>query len=417
VGAAGDRGAEHLPLLEDLGDLSGKRVLVRLDLNVPLAESPGGGWHVADDFRIVSSLPTLRYLVEGGARVTVITHLGRPDGSVVERYAIEPVRARLAELGMGAAAGVEVWENLRFSPGEKANSPEFVASLVDGHDAYVDDAFGVMHRAHASVVGPPAVLPSAAGRLVEREVTALLPLISSPPRPFVMVVGGAKVSDKLGLLRALLERADRVLVGGGMAFSFLAALGHSVGGSLVDPSQFDACRELVSGSGGSRIVLPCDLVAAAPGVDLAPSEATGADAVNNVVSDSGDVRVFGLDVPDGWRGFDIGPETSVLFAGEIAQGGAVMWNGPMGVFEDPRFAAGTYEVARAMAGARGQTIVGGGDSAAALARFDAGLADAIDHISTGGGASLELLEFGDLPGLAALRAAWRRTTGAPGATP
>lgn len=405
MSTSGSTGHGRLPLLEDLGELEGARVLVRLDLNVPLATAPDGSVRVADDFRIVAALPSLRYLLDRGASVTVITHLGRPDGHPDPRYSVAPLREHLAELGVE----VEMRENLRFSPGEKANDPDFVAELVTGQDLYVDDAFGVMHRAHASVVGPPSVLPSAAGRLVQAEVEALLPLLHDPPRPFVVVIGGAKVSDKLGLLRSLVGRADHVLIGGGMAFSFLAALGHDVGDSLVDLSQLDACREILTGAGGERVVLPVDVIAAEPGLELAPEEVSGPAAVRS--SEAAGIRGFGQDLPPKWRGFDIGPETAAQFASMIASAGAVMWNGPMGVFEDPRFARGTYEVARAMAAAPGRTVVGGGDSAAALARFGNGLADAIDHISTGGGASLELLEHGDLPGLAALRSAWERMHG------
>jgi phosphoglycerate kinase len=384
---------ERLPVLEDLGDVSGKRVLVRLDLNVPLAEGPSGTPEVADDFRIRAALPTLEYLTGHGAVLTIISHLGRPKGKPDERYSMAPVAARLRELGVEA----EVRENLRFSPGEEANSPGLVEELVAGQDLYVDDAFGSMHRAHASIVGPPKTLPSAAGRLVQREVAALAPLLSDPPRPFVVALGGAKVSDKLGLLRALAARADRVLVGGGMAFTFLHALGHPSGDSILDRDHLEECRDLLRTT--SVILLPVDLLAAAPGVDITPRQVAGADAV--AVAGPGETQVFGQGIDDGWKGLDIGPATAELFRESIAGAGSVMWNGPMGVFEDPRFARGTYEVAQAIADAPGYTVVGGGDSAAALDRF--GLADRVDHISTGGGASLELLEFGDLPGLAALR--------------
>jgi len=405
-GAASRSGgpAAGLPLLEDLGEVAGRSVLLRLDLNVPLTEGPGGARVVADDFRIRAALPTLRFLLDGGAKVTVVTHLGRPKGRPDERFSVAPVEARLAELG----AAVEVRENLRFSPAEEEGSDELVAELVAGQDLFVNDAFGVMHRAHASVVGPPRYLPSAAGRLVEREVAALSPLIESPPRPYVVVLGGSKVSDKLGLLRTLAARADRVLVGGGMAFTFLAALGHEVGDSILDPDHLDECRALLTGS--SVVTLPVDVVAAAPGVALEPRHARGSDAA--VPPPAGLTRVVGQDVPEGWRGLDIGPATAELFREAIAGAGAVMWNGPMGVFEDPRFALGTREVATAVATARAYTVVGGGDSAAALDRF--GLADGVDHVSTGGGASLELLEHGDLPGLAALREAPRVQGRMPG---
>jgi phosphoglycerate kinase len=299
---------------------------------------------------------------------------------------MEPVRRRLAEL----APGVEVMENLRFDPGEEANDPAFVDRLVDGQDLYVDDAFGSAHRAHASIVGPPARLPSAAGRLLEREVEALGVLLDHPARPFVAVLGGAKVSDKLGLLRSLLERADVLLVGGGMCFTFLAALGHDIGDSLVEPDQEDACRELLDS--GRRVVAPTDVVALSPDGTIGPGK-----------SGKGKIRTVGRTIPAGWKGVDVGPGTAAEFADEIRPAGTVLWNGPMGVFEDNRFAAGTRAVAEAVAGCRGYTVVGGGDSASALAQM--GLADKVDHLSTGGGATLQLIERGDLPGLAALRAA------------
>jgi len=387
-----------VPLLEDLGDLEGKSVLVRLDLNVPLADAPNGGRVVADDFRIRAALPTLFWLRDHGARITACSHLGRPKGKVDPKYDLAPVRSRLGEL----IEGVELLDNLRFSPGEEANDPAFVLELVKGHDAYVNDAFGSSHRAHASIVGPPQYLPSAAGRLLAREVEVLTGLLDEPQRPFVVILGGAKVKDKIGVLRSLTARADTVLVGGGMSFTFLQALGHSVGASLTDPTHLDACKELL-GSGG-HILLPVDARALAPGRKLsiesgdeAEEPASGADRTGP------DVETFGLDIPEGWRGVDIGPATVALFAGVIASAGTVLWNGPMGVFEDDRFAAGTKAIAQAMARCPGRTVVGGGDSAAALAQL--GLEDKIDHVSTGGGATLELLEFGDLPGLAALRAA------------
>lgn len=388
-----DRPAGRLPVLEDLGDLAGKRVLVRLDLNVPLAEGPDGTVVVADDFRIQAALPTLEYLRAHGATVTIATHLGRPAGEFDARYRVAPVAARLAELGVEAT----VLENVRFSPGEKKNAPEFVDELVAGQDCYVDDAFGVMHRADASVVGPPARLPSAAGRLVEAEIAAAGPLLGDPPRPFVVVIGGAKVADKLGLLQVLAARADRVLVGGGMAFTFLHALGHPTGASILDRDRLDDCRELIGSS--AAILLPVDLVAAPPGVDPRPVRVSGDEAVAEPSKE--EASLFGQSIPDGWRGFDIGPATAELYREAIADAAAVLWNGPMGVFEDPRFARGTYEVAKAMAAAPGFTVVGGGDSAAALDRFH--ITEGIDHISTGGGALLELFEFGDLPGLKALR--------------
>jgi phosphoglycerate kinase len=369
-----------LPTLEDLGDLDGKRVLVRADFNVPLRDGV-----ITDDLRIRAALPTIEWLQAAGAEVTACSHLGRPKGAPDPRWSMDPVRERLAEL----APEVTLLENLRFDPGETANDPAFVRQLIDGQDAYVLDAFGAAHRAHASVVGPPQFLPSAAGRLLQREVEVLLPLRSDPRRPFVVVLGGSKVSDKLGVIEALGQVADTMLIGGGMCFTFLAAQGHEVGDSLLEADQVETCRRLLDS--GMRIVVPTDVVALGPDGEIG-DPAAGGEVVN-----------VGADVPAGFRGLDIGPGTAAEFADLLASAGTVFWNGPMGVFEDPRFAAGTRVVAEALASAGGFTVVGGGDSAAAVAEF--GLAADMDHISTGGGASLELLEQGDLPGLAALRAA------------
>jgi phosphoglycerate kinase len=271
-------------------------------------------------------------------------------------------------------------ENLRFDAGEEKNDPAFVARLTEGIDAYVDDAFGAAHRAHASIVGPPRTLPSAAGRLLAREVEVLLGLRENPKRPFVAVLGGAKVSDKIGVIDALLRVVDAIAIGGGMCFTFLAAQGYSVGDSLLERDQIETCARLLAA--GKPIHLPDDII--------------GLDA-------SGAVNTWGVRLPDGAKGLDIGPGSAAAFADVIMDAGTVFWNGPMGMFEDPRFASGTEAIAHAMAETHAFTVVGGGDSAAALAEF--GLADEIDHVSTGGGASLELLELGDLPGLEALRAA------------
>jgi phosphoglycerate kinase len=360
-----------LPLLEDLPPLDGKHVLLRADFNVPLEDG-----RITDDFRIRAALPTIQWLQQHGATVTACTHLGRPKGAPDPKYSVEPVRARLAEL----APGVELLENLRFDPGETGNDDAFVQQLIEGKDAYVDDAFGAAHRAHASIVGPPRFLPSAAGRLLAKEVEVISRLRDAPDRPFVAVLGGSKVSDKLGVIEALLERVDSLLVGGGMCFTFLAALGHPVGDSLLEADQVDNARRL---HGSGKIVLPSDIVALAP--------------------DGEEVRQLGRNVPDGWKGLDIGPGSAAEFGDAIADARTIFWNGPMGMFEDDRFAAGTRAVAEAVADSRGFSVVGGGDSAAAVAQF--GLADRIDHVSTGGGASLELLEQGDLPGLEALRKA------------
>ncbi|MGA2521474.1 MAG: phosphoglycerate kinase [Acidimicrobiales bacterium] len=374
-----------MPLLEDLPDIDRRRVLVRVDFNVPIGHLPSGEPFVADDFRIRSALPTLTWLLDRGAQVTACSHLGRPKGKVDPRYDVAPVRARLDEL----VPGVALLENLRFNPGEEGNDPAFVDQLVEGFSAYVNDAFGSSHRAHASVVGPPARLPSAAGRLLAREVEVLGVLLVEPARPFVAVVGGAKVADKLGVLRALLTRVDHLVVGGGMAFTFLAAQGHRVGASLVDAGHVEDCRALLEESGG-RILLPGDVVA------LAPGGTVGEDTAGR-----GETRTFGLEIPDGWRGLDIGPESAGIFADVVTEAGTVFWNGPMGVFEDERFAAGTATLATAMAATRAFTVVGGGDTVAALDHMSLG--NDIDYVSTGGGASLELLEHGDLPGLEALR--------------
>ena len=372
-----------VPTLEDLPPLAGKRVLMRADFNVPLRDG-----EIADDLRIRAALPTIEWLLGQGAQVTACTHLGRPKGRPDPRYSVAPVRARLAEL----APGVELLENLRFDPGEEANDPAFVDRLIEGFDAYVNDAFGASHRAHASIVGPPQFLPSAAGRLLAREAEVLLGLRTNPRRPFVAILGGSKVSDKLKVIEALLGVADELLIGGGMCFTFLAARGASIGDSLFEEDMVGTCRSLLD-EHGDRLVLPSDITALGPGGELMRPEA------------GGDVRQLGTNVPAGWKGVDIGPGTAADFGDRVAEARTVFWNGPMGVFEDPRFEAGTRAVAQAVADTSGFTVVGGGDSAAALAQF--GLAEEVDHVSTGGGASLELLEQGDLPGLAALRGEWK----------
>lgn len=370
----------QLPQLEDLPSPEGKSVLLRVDFNVPITDG-----HIDDDQRIQAALPTISWLLDHGARITACTHLGRPKGKPDPRFSVEPVRQRLAEL----APGVELMENLRFDPGEEANDPAFVERLCQGHDLYVLDAFGAAHRSHASVVGPPARLPSAAGRLVAREVDVLDGLLHGAARPFVAILGGSKVSDKLGTIETLLEHADTLIVGGGMCFTFLAAQGHSIGGSLFQEEYLDSCNKLLE-SRGDAIELPSDVIALSPGGVFGAGK-----------EPSGEVRSFGVDLPDGWLGLDIGPGSAAAFADRIANAATVLWNGPMGVFEDPRFAAGTRAVAEAVADCAGFTVVGGGDSASAVESF--GLAERIDHVSTGGGASLEFLENGDLPGLAALR--------------
>lgn len=369
-----------VPRLEDLGDLSGKSVLVRADFNVPISDG-----HITDDLRIRAAVPTLRYLLAAGASVTACTHLGRPKGEPDPAYSVEPVRAKLAEW----LPEVTLLDNLRFDPGETANDPAFVQTLIEGHDAYVNDAFGASHRAHASIVGPPQFLPSAAGRLLRREVEVLGGMNDRPRRPFVAVMGGSKVSDKLAVIEALLDHVDSLIVGGGMCFTFLKAKGHNIGSSLCEDDMVETCKALLDGP--KTIHLPYDITAMGPDGRLFEPEA------------GGDVRQIGVEIPDGWMGVDIGPGSAAQFGDVIHQAGTVLWNGPMGVFEDPRFAGGTGAVAQAMADTKAFTIVGGGDSAAAAKQFK--VDRDMDHVSTGGGASLELIEKGDLPGLEALRGA------------
>jgi phosphoglycerate kinase len=368
----------EIPTLEDLeealGGLAGRRILVRTDFNVPLGDDGA----ITDDFRIRAALPTIEWLTERGAHVVTASHLGRPKGAPNPKFSMDAVRARLAEL----APGVELLENLRFDPGETANDPAFVAQLIDGIDGYVNDAFGASHRAHASIVGPPQHLPAAMGRLLAREVDVLLGLRNEPKHPFVAVLGGAKISDKLGVVEALLDVVDALVIGGAMCFTFFAAQDKPIGDSLFEPEQVDTCARLLAdaASRGKAIHLPEDI--------------TGLDAQGNFAQ-------FGTRLGPGSKGFDIGPGSAAAFTDVIMEARTVFWNGPMGMFEDERFAAGTRTVAQAMADTKAFTVVGGGDSAAALAQFR--LDDDVDHVSTGGGASLELLEIGDLPGLEALR--------------
>ncbi len=390
---------KRLPLLEDLPDVRRRRVLVRVDFNVPLDDDPesSGGRKVADDFRIRAALPTLRWLIEHGAEVTACSHLGRPNGKPDSRFDMGPVRARLEEL----VPGVSLLDNLRFSPGETANDPAFVDELVAGQDEYVNEAFGASHRAHASIVGPPARLPSAAGRQLAREVDVLGRLIESPARPFVAVVGGAKVADKLGVLDVLAKKVDVLCVGGAMAFTFLAAATHRVGDSPVDLEHVESCAKLLAS--GVEIVLPVDIVALQSGQPFGAGTERVSGARGGAADGSFDPRDFDQEIPDGWRGLDIGPKTAHEFGDVLARAATIFWNGPLGVAEDARFAFGTRKVAEAVASSPGFSVVGGGDSVSVLEHL--GLAGNIDFLSTGGGASLELLEKGDLPGLAALRAA------------
>lgn len=382
--------AAGVPLLEDLPPVEGRHVLVRVDFNVPLRADGAGERTVVDDFRVRAALPTLQWLLARGARVTACTHLGRPKGP--DRATdVAPVRAVL----VGLAPEVTLLDNLRWDPGEEAGEEGFARRLAEGVDCYVNDAFGASHRSHASIVGPPRWVPSAAGRLLQREVREIGGLLAAPRHPFVAVVGGAKVRDKLEVLRALLRVVDQLVVGGGMAFTFLAARGVAVGDSLVDVDRLADCRALLA-TAGERILLPTDVVALAPDGTVGDGEAG-----------TGEVAVVD-EVADGWQGLDIGPRSAAAYAEAVGGGRTVFWNGPMGVFEDERFASGTRTVAEAVAACAGHTVVGGGDSVAALEQL--GLAARVGFVSTGGGASLELLEHGDLPGLAALR----RASNAPG---
>jgi phosphoglycerate kinase len=384
--------------LDALGDVAGARVFLRADLNVPLHEGV-----VGDDSRIAAVVPTAHELLERGARLVLASHLGRPKGKVVENLRLEPVGMVLAErLGTPVTALRDVTpdtlpdadavllENLRFDPGEEANDIAFAGELAEYADAYVDDAFGAVHRAHASVAALPELVlasgrPAVAGRLVEREVDVLGRLLHDPARPFVAILGGAKVSDKLGVIASLTERVDALVIGGAMAFTLIAAEGGKVGGSLVEEDRFEDVVDALATARdrGVDVHLPSDVVAA-PEIEAgAPTEVVPADAV-----------------PEGLMGLDIGPQTVAAFTRALDGAGSILWNGPMGVFELEPFAEGTRAVARACAASHAFTVVGGGDSLAAITRE--GLAGAFDHLSTGGGASLEFLEGRRLPGLAIL---------------
>jgi phosphoglycerate kinase len=376
-----------IPLLTDLPDVEGKRVLVRVDFNVPLHLGVRGLATVADDFRIAAALPTLRRLQDLGAEVVAASHLGRPAGERDPRWEMGPVRERLATL----CPGVGLTDNLRFDSGEKANDPAFVQRLIEGFDCYVDEAFGAAHRTDASIVGPPQFLPSAAGLRFAREVEVLGGILEDPARPFVAVVGGAKVADKIEVLKVLARKVDTLVVGGGMAYTFMAARGQQVGSSLLDESHVEDCRALLAS--GADIRLPTDTRALEPGATVSPDHGA-----------RGSVKVIEGDLPDGWTGLDIGPDTAAAFAEVVTGAGTVLWNGPLGAFEDRRFAAGTRVVAQAVAECPGFSVVGGGDSASALEEL--GLADQVGYLSTGGGASLAFIQSeGHLPGIDALRSA------------
>ncbi len=387
-----------LRTLDDLGAVAGDRVFVRVDFNVPLE-----GGAVADDARIRAALPTVRELLDRDASLVLASHLGRPKGRIRDDLRMGPIGVRLSELlGHDVAALSEVTpgglpdaavvllENLRFDPREEADDPAFAGALAELAEAYVDDAFGAVHRAHASVVALPELMlasgrPAVAGRLIQREVEVLSKLLDKPERPYVAVLGGAKVSDKLSVIGALLDRVDAILVGGAMAFTLIAADGGSVGDSLVEPDRFDDVRRMLERARerGVKIKVPSDVIAASE---------ISADAERRTVPANR--------IPDGFKGLDIGPRTVEIFERGIADAKTILWNGPMGVFELEPFSAGTRGVATAIADADAFTVAGGGDSVLAIRR--AGLEDAFDHLSTGGGASLEFLEGRSLPGLAVL---------------
>jgi phosphoglycerate kinase len=368
-------------------DVEGKRVLVRVDFNVPLNDAG----EITDDARIQAALPTLRELREkGAARLVLLAHLGRPKGRD-EKFSLKPAADRLSELlGVDVQLApdlhavpdgdVVMVENVRFFAGETKNDAALAERYAALADVYVNDAFGAAHRAHASTEAVAHLLPSAAGRLLEREVSTLQGILEDPRRPLVAVVGGAKVTDKIGVLEAFLERADAVLIGGAMCFPFFKAEGHDVGDSLCEEAGLEPARQV---GGDEKLALPSDLVAG-----------------REFSADTEVRKLDGVDVPDGWMGLDVGAGTAERYAATIAGAGTVFWNGPMGAFELAPFAAGTKAVAEAMAATSATTVVGGGDSAAALKQF--GLEDRVDHLSTGGGASLELIEGKELPGVKAL---------------
>ena len=387
--------------------LSGKKVLLRCDFNVPQDKTTG---EITSDKRIVAALPTIRYLLDNGAAVIACSHLGKPKGTWKESLTLAPVAKRLSELlGMevifakdiigedakAKAAALQpgqllLLENLRFDPREEKNDHEFAKELASMAELYVSDAFGTVHRAHASTAGVAAYLPAYAGLLIEKELSVMGKALEDPKRPFVAILGGAKVSDKLNVINNLLEKVDTLIIGGGMAYTFLAAKGYSVGKSLLDNEKIDYCRDMMAKAEakGVKLLLPVDTVVAA-------------DFPNPIDADIAVKTVAANAIPDDMEGLDIGEETRKLFADAVKSAKTVVWNGPMGVFENPTLAQGTIAVAQALADSDAVTIVGGGDSAAACEQL--GFADQITHISTGGGASLEFLEGLELPGIACLQ--------------
>ena len=387
--------------IEDV-DVNGKRVLVRVDFNVPLSEDG----KVSDDKRIVAALPTIQYLLDHNAKVILCSHLGRPKGKVDEKFSLAPVGARLAELlpdtriwfaedtiGESAKAAIAdmqdgeivLLENVRFYPEEEKNDPAFAEKLAELCDVYVSDAFGTVHRAHASTAGVAAYRPAVAGFLIGKELSIIGKALEAPERPFVAILGGAKVSDKIGVIRNLLSKCDSLIIGGGMAYTFFKAEGYEIGKSLLDADSIGLAKALMDEAKdkGVKLLLPVDTVVA---------KEFAADAEHKAVPADG--------IPADWMGMDIGPKTVALFSDEIKRAKTVIWNGPMGVFEFPAFAVGTAGVAKACAACSGTTIIGGGDSASAVKKL--GYADQMTHISTGGGATLEFLEGKVLPGVAAL---------------
>lgn len=386
--------------IEDL-DLRGKRVFIRADFNVPLDEN----MIITDDSRIRSTLPTINYCIDEGAKIILASHLGRPKGKPDPRYSLAPVSKRLQRLlnkevffapdcvGPKAeelvskmhSGDVLVLENLRFHPGEEENDEEFARALASLADYYINDAFGAAHRVHASIVGIPRFIPAAAGFLLKKEIDYLRGVVGSPVRPFVAILGGAKVSGKIGVLENLQDKVDKVVVGGGMAFTFIKAGGYEVGDSLVEEDMLGLAQKIMENlrKNNVKFYLPVDCV-------VAQSLESGAETK----------LVPTQEIPKGWRAFDIGPASCKLFAEAIQNAKTILWNGPMGVFEVDAFSRGTYAMARAVADAYALTIVGGGDTDLAVHR--AGVSDSLSFISTGGGASLQLLEGKELPGLAAL---------------